>query len=70
MRTVRCVVCGFMHVSDLYPISTPSYFKNVPIPTPVVSALENYYVQSFLEVPTDFLNHFWIQVTRQAPFRF
>jgi hypothetical protein len=24
--------------------------------------LENYYIWSFLEAPTDFFNHFWIQV--------
>jgi hypothetical protein len=29
---------------------------------PVVSALKNYHVWSFLEFPTDFLNRFWIQV--------
>jgi hypothetical protein len=32
----------------------PSYFTHVPIATPVVSALKNYYIQSFLELPTDF----------------
>jgi hypothetical protein len=30
--------------------------------TPVVSALKNHHAQSFLGVPTDILNHFWIQV--------
>jgi hypothetical protein len=29
---------------------------------PIVSALKNYYIWSFLEVPTDFLKCFWIQV--------
>ena len=29
----------------------------------IVPALKNYYMQSFLEVPTGVLNHFWIQVT-------
>jgi hypothetical protein len=38
------------------------YFINISITTPVVSALKNYYIQSFLEVPADILNHFWIQV--------
>jgi hypothetical protein len=26
------------------------------------SISKNYYIQSFLEVPTDILNHFWVQV--------
>ena len=34
----------------------------ITITTPVVSALKNYYIQSFLEAPADFLNHLWIQV--------
>jgi hypothetical protein len=34
----------------------------ISITTPIASALKNYYVKSFLEVPTDILNHFWIQV--------
>jgi hypothetical protein len=38
------------------------YFAHIPITTPIVSALKNYYRQGFLEVPTDFFNHFWIQV--------
>jgi hypothetical protein len=38
------------------------YFAHVSITTPVVSALKNYYIESFLEVPTDFLKYFWIQV--------
>ena len=40
----------------------PRYFTHISINKPVVSALKNYYIQGFLEVPTDFLNHFWIQV--------
>ena len=40
----------------------PGYFIHISITTPIVSALKNYYRQSFLEAPTDFLNHFWIQV--------
>jgi hypothetical protein len=35
---------------------------HVPITTPIVSALKNYYISSFLEVPTGILNHFWVQV--------
>jgi hypothetical protein len=27
---------------------------------PIVSALKNYYIYSFLEVPADILNHFWL----------
>jgi hypothetical protein len=38
------------------------HFINVSITTPVVSALENYYIQSLLEVPADICNHLWIQV--------
>ena len=43
---------------------TPGHFKYISITTPIASALKNYYIQSFLEleVPTDILNHFWIQV--------
>ena len=44
----------------------PSYFTHVPIATPVVSALKNYYIQSFLGVYfkplLGVLNHFWVQV--------
>jgi hypothetical protein len=38
------------------------YFVHVPMTTPIVSALKNYYISRFLEGPTDFFNHFWIQV--------
>jgi hypothetical protein len=41
------------------------YFYNIT--TPVVSTLKNYYsihrASWKLEVPTDFFNHFWIQMT-------
>jgi hypothetical protein len=37
-------------------------FIHIPLTTPVVSALKKYYIWSFLEVPADFLNHFWIEV--------
>jgi hypothetical protein len=40
----------------------PSYFTHISITTPVVSALKDYYTQSFLEALTDFKNHFWIQM--------
>jgi hypothetical protein len=43
-------------------VGPPGYFTNVSITTPIVSALKNYYRLGFLEVPTDILNHFWIQV--------
>jgi hypothetical protein len=29
---------------------------------PIASALKKYYMRSFLEVPTGFLNRFWVQV--------
>ena len=39
------------------------HFIHISITTPVVSALKNYdYAWSFLEVPADILNHFWVQV--------
>jgi hypothetical protein len=38
------------------------YFIHFSITTPIVSALKNYYIESYLEVPTDILNQFWIQV--------
>ena len=40
----------------------PGYFIQISITTPVVSALKNCYMSSFLEVPSDILYHFWIQV--------
>jgi hypothetical protein len=43
-------------------VGPPGYFILILITTPVVSALKNYYIESFLEVPADILNHFWIQV--------
>ena len=47
----------------LFRVGPPGHFIHVPITTPVVSALKNYYIQSFLEVLTDFFNHYWIQMT-------
>jgi hypothetical protein len=40
------------------------YFAHVSIITPVVSALKNYSIKSFLGVPADIdiLSRFWIQV--------
>jgi hypothetical protein len=49
-----------MHVSEQNSSLTPGYFTNMSITTPIVSALKK--TKSFLEVPTDILNHFWIQV--------
>ena len=40
----------------------PRCFVHISITTPIVSALKNYYIQSLLEVLTDVLNHFWIQM--------
>jgi hypothetical protein len=34
---------------------------DVSITSLAVSALENCYVYSFLEVPADILNHFWVK---------
>jgi hypothetical protein len=43
-------------------VRPPGYFIHISITTSIVSALKNYYIQSFLEVPTDFFKYFWIQV--------
>jgi hypothetical protein len=43
-------------------VRPPGYFIHITITTPIISALKNYYIYSFLEVPADILNHFWIQV--------
>jgi hypothetical protein len=57
-RAITSAISGF-HSS-----SAPGVFYTycISITTPIVSALKNYYRQGFLEVPTDFLSHFWIQV--------
>jgi hypothetical protein len=56
---------------DLIQVTPLGYFKHISITitTPIVPALKNYYtgIWSFLEVPTDFLNHFWIQVVVSLP---
>jgi hypothetical protein len=46
----------------LIQVRPPGHFIRISITTPVVSAWKNYYIQGFLEVPMDFLNHFWIQM--------
>jgi hypothetical protein len=35
---------------------------DIPITTPVVPALKNYCIWSFLGAPADIFSHFWIQV--------
>jgi hypothetical protein len=40
----------------------PLGYLYIPITTLIVSALKNHYAWGFLEVPTDILNHFLIQV--------
>jgi hypothetical protein len=52
-------------VSDLDLVWDPQVllcFAHTPITIPTVSALKNYYTWSLLQVLTDFINHFWIQV--------
>jgi hypothetical protein len=46
----------------VFQVGPPGCFTHVSITTPIVFALKNYYRWSFLEVPADILNHFWIQV--------
>jgi hypothetical protein len=46
----------------LIQVGPPGYFIHVPITTPIVSALKNYYISSFLEAPAGILKNFWIQV--------
>jgi hypothetical protein len=46
----------------LIQVRPPGHFAHVSITTPVVSAWKNYYIWSFLEVPTDFLKYIWVQV--------
>jgi hypothetical protein len=47
-------------------ISTPQLL-HACFYTPIASALKNYHAWGLLEVPTDFLNHFWIQVNVSPP---
>ena len=43
-------------------VRPPGYFTYIPITTPAASASKKYYAYGFLEAPTGFFNHFWIQV--------
>jgi hypothetical protein len=54
-------ICVSVPVIQVGPLG---YFVNVPITTPIVTALKFFYIGRLLEVPTGFLvlNHFWIQV--------
>ena len=53
---------GVLQISEFHSSSPLGHFIHVSIITPVVSVLKNYCVWSFLEVPTDIFNHFWIQI--------
>jgi hypothetical protein len=48
---------------NLIQVTPLGYFIHISITTPIVPALKNYYIWSFLEVPTDILNartgQFW-----------
>jgi hypothetical protein len=48
--------------SGLDPFPIPRCSARTSITTPITSALKNHYTLRFLGVPTDILNHFWIQV--------
>jgi hypothetical protein len=58
----RYTYCARYKSVTVIRVGLPGYFVHVSITTPVVSALKNYYIQSFLEVPTGFFKYFWIQV--------
>jgi hypothetical protein len=54
-----------VHISKFHSSWVPGVFYEYfygALTTPVVSALKNYYIQGFLKVPTDVLNHLWIQL--------
>jgi hypothetical protein len=53
---------GTVQISGRHSGSPLGYFMHISITTPVVSALNNCYMRGFLEVPSDILHHFWIQV--------
>jgi hypothetical protein len=53
---------GVTNISYRHSSWTPGHFMHFSITTPIVPALKNYYIESFLEVPTGVLNHFWILV--------
>jgi hypothetical protein len=56
-------MASHVHASENCPIKVwpLGCVGHISMTTFVVSALKNYHVQSYLEVPTDILNHFWIQ---------
>jgi hypothetical protein len=72
-RSEHAHVQGYSKSLAFIRVGPPGYFTHITITTPIVSALKNYYRWGFLEVPTDILNHFWIQVTSETavtrPFR-
>jgi hypothetical protein len=49
-------------ISDRHSSSPLGFLIHISITTPVVSALKNYCIWGFLEVQTNILYHFWIQV--------
>ena len=60
--TIELYCTDTAQISGRHSGSPLGYFIQISITTPVVSALKNCYVSSFLEVPSDILYHFWIQV--------
>ena len=46
----------------IFQVCPLGHFLHVFITTPIVSALNNYYTERFLEVPKGILNNFWIQI--------
>jgi hypothetical protein len=49
-------------VHDPPGINEAGHFLHAPITTLIAPAFKNFCIWSFLEAPTDFCNHFWIQV--------
>jgi hypothetical protein len=65
MLTTRTIAIGGIVLYNISPpvsSGTTGYFTHISINTPIVPALKNYYIWSFLEVPTDFFNYFWVQL--------
>ena len=60
--TIELYCTDTAQISGRHSGSPLGYFIQISITTPVVSALKNCYVRGFLEVPSDILYHFWIQV--------
>jgi hypothetical protein len=60
--TIELYCTDTAQISGRHSGSPLGYFIQISITTPVVSALKNCYMSSFLEVPSDILYHFWIQV--------